>query len=576
MGWAGVDWCRAAVGFAWLLDSNSLRRSPRVHDDHLLEWMSGEWSLGRMTLWETVISSKSGQVTPLGALIYDRLLRTFGPGHWAFSIYLLVCHSISAGMLFFVLRERLGWLGSLVGSLFFGLLALGRWDNTLLWTANVEVALVPFLWLTSIACIERYRATGRAGWVIAALFSMAMMLAHWNASVLLLPTMILAWWGRSEANHRMSRVWLLGWLFLLIAGLLLAVSGMMRSTYGIPSDLDRLERGVFALKSAPAFFAVVLADATAWHGHGLATEGFPWKWIPLVGVISLLMMARRDGRKLAIFFGLTGLIYAAAVGWLRADLGSDVVLTSGRYYTIPLLVVSVWMAAIVDGWDWRVGKLGMSGMLAAGLVIVMGAHALHQRRLAEEAAGQFHALWKDPIEAFDRKKSLVRELVRSSPSGRPLVMADLPLDVPPVVRPFALSTLVAILEPSVRARMSIVPMRTLSLSTWSDARRLLAEIDLPEAMEWRSLIREMQEDLQAIEWLNQWGEKKGRIVRVPAIVKRYGEREYSLADWARVIAGEDLSNIDWKGTDSDRLPLREELEREADPMSRVWLEWLSR
>jgi hypothetical protein len=520
-------------------------------------------------------TSQSGQVTPLGTMIYGGLLRTFGPGHSAFSIYLLVCHSLCSGMLWVVLRQRIGWLGSLSGSLFFGMLALGRWDNTLLWSANTLVALVPCFWLFSIWGIEQYRATGRAIWVVASLVSTALMLAHWNASILLTPTMILVWSLKGTGIHRVSRYWLFGWLILLVAGLVLVAGGLTQASHGVPNDLGRLDRGDFALRSAPALFAVVLGDATAWHGHGLATEGFPWKWIPLAIVVLLLMTASSAGRTLAIAFGLTGLIYALVVGWLRADLGGDVVLTSGRYYTIPLLVVSVWLAAIVDGWDSWTSKLGMSGVLLGGLLILLGAHAFHQRRVADEAAGQFYILWKDPIEAFDRKKKLAGELAQLVPNDRAVVMADLPLDVPPIARPFSLSTLVAILEPSIRTRMKIVPMKRLSLSTWSDARRLLAESDSPEAKEWRSLIREMQEDLRAIDWLEKWGEKKGRVVRVPSIVKKHGGREYSLADWARVIVGDELSKIDWNGTESDGLSLREELGQETDPMARTWLGWLS-
>ena len=113
------------------------------------------------------------------------------------------------------------------------------------------------------------------------------------------------------------------------------------------------------------------------------------------------------------------------------------------------------------------------------------------------------------------------------------------------------------------------------MSTWSDARRLLAEMDWPEAKEWRSLIRVTQEDGRAIDWLNEWGKKKGRVVRVPPTVIKRGNREYLLADWARVVVGEELSNVDWSGMESDRSTLREELKQDRDPMARAWLGWLS-
>jgi hypothetical protein len=553
---------------------------PGVHDDRTIEWLIGEQRLGRLSWRDMLTTSQSGQVVLLGLLEYRALLDVFGQHSNAFGLHLHLAHSLTAGAIYLLCRTRMGWFGALVASLFYASLAIGRWDNTLLWRANVEIALAIPCWVASLWGMERYRQSGAIGWAMVSLGSMAGALAHWNVGVLLLPSLLLLWWCPGEPAVRQGNsLWLWGWVGLVLLGMVIVGRGISAAEQGIPHDGTRIGRWLFAASTGPSLFAVVAGDLIGWGARGLGSEGLFFKWMTLLTLVLFgLGIATRPARWLVGVVCISVVGYATAVAWMRADLGSDIVLTSGRYYTLPLLSLSLFVGAGLDGLNrWiTIDSVRRCGALI--LVFLAGLHLHHQREIAFEAERQFGSLWSGPLASYEMHQRVLRDLAEKTSPAHPILMADLPLDIPPVPRPYALSTLAAVMQHELQGRIECRPIASLSLAEWGPARQRLVErsaVSDSTARDWLSLIRVAQEDARALVWLERRARDRHRVVRIPPLVRKVEGREYRLRDWARVLMGEGDGWVDWDGTPADAESLREWMGNASNGEAQTWRRWLA-
>jgi hypothetical protein len=568
-----------AVLLGWIVRPGYLG-VPGVHDDHLFEWLIGEHWLGRLSAWEMFAVSHSGQLVPLGLAIYEQLMAWLGVESSSFSIFALVAHSAAAGMIYVYLKPRFGGLGAGVAAFLWAGSAIGRWDNTLLWRANVVLVAVPFTWLLALWSLDQYQQRGGRRWLALSVVASVVVIAQWNAGVLLLPAVVMqaGWLGSRKllVSEDRSRL-LVRWLLLggvLAIGLGGAWLGLRVASRGVPSDWGALERWPLVGWVAPSFFAVGLGDWTFWNGSGWGTNDLRSKWLVFVGLLVLTSWARPRDSWVLLLFGMTGLLYTAAVALLRADLGGEVILTSGRYFTVPILVLSVWLGGLVSGLEARFRDPMVRRSIWTVIAMTLGWHVFHQRMVAAEAAAQFDGLWRESVATLEVKRQGARELARLGSEEEPMPVPDLPLDVPPVAGPFALSTLVAVMEDDVGRRLRLVAVGELSASDLQRASRSIAKLPAPLSREWLSLARSIQEDARSLRWLSRWSSEQKERILLPAMVRRYQQREFAWSDWSDVIMGTNALAFGWGASKEQTQDLMKRLQASPDGEARVWLERL--
>ncbi|MBY0589462.1 hypothetical protein K2X85_19985 [bacterium] len=565
----------AAIGVGYVVRRSYLG-VPGVHDDHFFEWLVGERWLGRLTWSESMTASHSGQLVPLGLEIYGRLIAWFGIESSAFSIFALLAHAFSAGMLVVLLRRPLGVLGAAVAGLLWAGVAIGRWDNTLLWRANVVLVWVPFTWLFSLWCLDVFHRSAHRRWLSLAVIAACLLVAQWNASVLFLPSLVLAYVTRSRGNSNKGIYAreMIAWIGLCLLGIVAAWIGLRWAKQGVPTAMASPGEWLAMGWVVPSFFAVGLADATFWSATQWATKDLVEKSLVLTGFLMLMLLTpRRAWATLSVMVG-TGLLYATAVVVLRADLGADVILTSGRYFSIPLLVLCVASGGIVAGIDERLQSPRARRFFIAGGLIALLGYFVHQHSVAQEARRQFDSLWADSLKISRSHRELVHALARRADPDEPLLVPDLPLNIPPVARPFPLSTLAVILGQETSARLRVKPIVELTPTELRQVSRRLGEIDSPLAREWQALIRATKEDSRAITWMVKWSASTGS--RLPTdLVKRDGPREYPMSAWAEVLLGKQADSLDWNGSTEERMTLLSRLKNESGPEARFWVDLLT-
>lgn len=555
--------------------------SPAVHDDRYFEWLIGETWNGRMSRAETTLISHSGQLTPLGALHYELFLWEFGVDHPAWHIYLNLVHGLSAGLLYALLRQYLaGWVGPAVASLLWCAVAIGRWDNFGQWLGQLTIAPTPVWLLLAMlftARLRDHRSLWTALWVgIASLLCVL----QWNIGAILLtalPAQFLL--DRGWKTWRPAAILIAGtgWILAIAVGVGLTLFGLSAAHQGVPSDLLSLSRILSALSAAPALLAASAADLTFWSAARLGSEDLVGKYAVAVGIASGLFLARPCGRRAGLMFLMPVAIYCLAASVMRIDLGWDAILTSGRYFYFPTLFWCVVIGAIADGVWSRVRSawsVPAGALLLAGLLIP---HVIHQRAIASEARSQFRRLWEAQLDGHKELTQAVDALIESGSASDPVVFPEIPLAVPPVPGLYRLSTLIAIRLHGAPATVRIVPIDQMTDEERSRARRLTGTLPTELASEWVSVQRDLFDDYQTLQWLNEQAAGEGRVFRVPPVERMYGSAPVMLIDLVPIFGKNDFASLDLNGTEADRAPLKSWLsEHDSAPEARIWHRWISR
>jgi hypothetical protein len=563
---------------------------PSVHDDHYFEWMIGEIRHGRLTSFDAAFTSHSGQMAPIGFLTYQVIFDLFGRNPLPWHLFAGMMQAISAGLLFALLRRySTSWMGPLLASLLWGACALGRWDNALLWVAMVTTAWGPVLFLFAATATSHLRATYSVAWAYAAALATVCMILAWNATILFLPALLLQWLllfretpftgHPNDASYPAiprppAWIWTIGWLIALVLSLVFSVWGLQQATQGVPHRLPPLHHWPTAIMGAISMLAVTASDLTFWTASALATDDLTGKYLVTILLLSGVFFLRPAARSIVLVILTAALTFSLATFLMRQDLGNDFVLTSGRYYSIPILFWCSYIGMVLDGLTSRIAVRSSRLMVGVAATVLLLLHLWHQSRIASLAVKQFDNLWTESIDRFDDQWKTAQRLSEVCARER-LRIPEIPIDVPPVKSIYRLSTFSRLADDTRSPHAEFVSIDRLSPDELMRIQRVLGSIDTSSARDWHQTIRSLHEDLNALYWLNDLAKANEENYRLPEVTFHYGDLDVSLDDLLRWAVTEPMTHLKSGGIEDDRERIIDQLIRVDHPFARYWRQRLS-
>lgn len=563
---------------------------PSVHDDHYFEWMIGEIRHGRLTLGEATFTSHSGQMTPIGFLTYRLIFDSFGRNPLPWHLFAGVMQAVSAGLMFVLLRRySTSWMGPLFAALLWGSASFGRWDNALLWIAMTTTSCGPVLFLLAATATAHLRSTYSAVWTCASFFAVICMILAWNATILFLPALLLQWLllfrqtsftglpndvTHSTISRRTQLIWIIGWLSALVLSLAFTFSGLKQATQGVPHHLPPFNHWLTALMGTVSMLAVTASDLTFWTASALASDDLAGKYLVMTVLLSGAFFLRPEARSIVLVMLTAAITFSMATFLMRQNLGNDFVLTSGRYYGIPVLFWCAYIGMVIDGLTSRIAAQSSRMAFGAAIVALLLLHLSHQSHVASLAVKQFDKLWTESTVQFNDQWKTAQQLSEVSARDK-LRVPDFPINVPPVKNLYLLSTLSLLAENARSSPTEFVSIDQLSEDELLRIQRVLGSINTSSARDWHQTIRSLHEDVKALYWLNDWAKESNTTYQLPDVTFHYGDRDVPLDDLLLFSIAKQMSHLKSGGSDDDRARIMNKLSHVDHPFARYWRQRLA-
>lgn len=556
---------------------------PMVHDDWLIQWLLGLWWTGRTSAVGTLFAEFSDQVIPLWNLAYSAQLRVFGLNPVGWHLIALLFHSLSAALLYVVVvlyaKDR---VAGLVAALPWGAVAIGRWDNALLWVGAAIMPLVLTLLLAAMATQRLWLETGYRRWAVLASVSLFTMVATWHITALLLSGVIAQW---ILLDRPLARGKGLAWLGLMAPALLwTGFSTIWSRLFGHPSVEVRytLESLTLVLERTVEMLSVALANLTFWSAGPLETSDLWYKVALACVAAASLIFAAPTSRRLVLVFATPVGILLLALNTRRIDMPLAELLSGGRYYYLPTLFWCVVAGVAAQSLRRAFSKPRLASIPAAVVVtIVLAAFVWRQSVIALNARTQFFDLWGSRIEQFQANVDMLNR-IRANGTGSPVVLPDIPLLIPAVEdHYYPLSVLAAISgwDPVDLNRFRRIDDMT--EQEIKEAQGVFRSSGHSLGMEWSRTSARFAEDMRAVLWLEALANERGHDVAVPSMRLSYSERWNGqtatppLEECLRYGLSSPTPHLTIGGSDADTQALRALLSKSSRPEAETWRHWLA-
>ena len=386
---------------------------PMVHDDWVMQRVVGNWVTGRWTALEAGFTDYTNQTSFLWFFLYAGQLRLFGldpvPWHLTTNFW----HAASASLLFLLVASYLhSRPAAATAAILWGLAAIGRWDNPLVWVIGQGYTIIPMLLLGAMVSQSKFATTGRARWGALSAALLLVMVMTWQISFFLLAAPAAQFLLLDRREPR--RLGFLRWFSILVPTILCAAAivahfhmmGRPPATGNgsIPAAIPRVAE----------MLAVALANLTFWTAGPVESRDLPWK-LALAGAAALLLcLARPAGRRLVVVLAVPAVVLLLLTNLRRAELDAEAVLSAGRYYYFPTLLWCAAAGAVVDGVARRrPARPRRLAPLVVGLA-VLALYAHRQNSVASEATRQLHNLWGEKVAQFEEAVATLNRIARLS------------------------------------------------------------------------------------------------------------------------------------------------------------------
>lgn len=497
-----------------------------THDDIyvLLEW--GLVLTGKSTILEYGSRPYAGHAIFLWKLIYALEHQIFGLEPRGWHAVLAIIQATSAMLLFWWLRLfSRGTLGPAVGALLWSVVAIGRWDNPLLWLVCGTIpASTLFVQLGMIAAVMHAR-TGGKRWLGVIAASVLLAVGTWSISWIL--TLAIAAtilvsrffpWDRPGTGKEVRVGGLAPFLAWLIPFLLLAPVALVNTLPETQANLPGMpvEGVVFAVERTTAQFAVALGNLSFWNADVAGNEQLGWK-LGVMAVVStwVALVSWRRWRDLLLLFGWAGL-YLFCVNLSRSTIDMGAATSWGRYFYLTTLP---WCAAFGAAID-NVSTSGRRWARLLGRVFCVATLPMlvaHQWGVAEVAIGHFEAIaGPSRVRFLENQRMLLLLEEVGKASHRTVRLPDIPLNLPPVETVlFPLSAFVAVTNPGGLARVEIIAGENYRREEEVEALAILQGIPDPMAKEWADTVTGVASFQRALVWLSDFATRERSVVSLP-------------------------------------------------------------
>lgn len=551
-----------------------------AYDDRGIQYEMGMLLTGRTDLPEYLLVSYGEHLNPLWKLSYYALWRWQGLRPEAWHHFANVWQAVSSAALFLVLVRYLRLRSAAwVGSLAWAGVALGNWDDPLLWiTAGNWVAAVACT-LLAMACVAYADSGPRWGvGVMAAAIVAATLFWSTSLALTLVVGLQIGLWARTSPGAARVRLWLLAWLVPWLA-LAIAVAVV------VSGQLGRVERQRgFAPRAVvshvPAQFAVALANQVRWKELQPGTADLPAKFA-LAGVVAAAawLVGRRQRTLLLLFFALP-LPFLVLVNVGRANFSLTEVLESARYQYIATLPWCTAAAVLAAAWrpSPRLWARGARGAVLAALLVTLW---MHQARVASAAAQRMANVWEIDNRQWHACGELLDQLaLLAEADGQNVRLADIPLNLHHFESMyFPVSAYAAVCRPGPSPGVEFVPPDEVSDRDLQHAQRMLARSTLPLAGCWRQLTEMVVDDARHLIWLSEQAQRAEVSLHIRNGTLDYGPPSPDIRRlighaFSRPPAGLSIGPVDTPGQEVPA-ELLAKLAADDAPAAEIWLDYLA-
>lgn len=565
--------------FGLALFVGSLVRHDYWHADFAWDCRYAELFLGlvdtdRMSVANFVLQPWEAHWFPLWNSIYYLLWRVFGlqPLAWRFVAEVWQALSVTAlyGLVQFYFQRR---LGAFVAALLWASVAIGHWDDPLLYISsnNYVGAMAFFLW----AMYAQTQIVGPHAWAwsvaaaCCALTSFGLWGISWTWSpVLVLQVLLLRQQMPRElrpgaALVAISMAPIVVWGFLSVTVFLLT-----RTSGSIPSFVpgQAVGRAMAQLVTSMGHMVgptlILVPRSHLW-----------WEFLLGAAIVGLACL-HLTARPLIALLLLLSLLHLTLVNLYRPGYTLEGSLAQARYLYIAWPFWCVALSAAFTLWSfWQRHSVWAIG-ICLGLALPIAAH---QGIVARAALASFEQRWNQASAVCQQKRDLLRLLAEEqSSSDDPLILADIPIWIPPVYnRYFPLSALHAVCDDEGAEHLTIVPAAWLTDDQVRHIYATLAQQSNPSAARWANLTLLVYGDARALEWLDDLLGQEKSPPPVPDMWRMYDQMHVRYSEIVRFGVGQPLENIhfvrnrDWRPAARDELLAR--IRARDEPLAKYWL-----
>lgn len=423
--------------------------------------------LAHIGLLETgKISWKSYLLWPVGAnpmpvwkFVAFLEWKLFGLNPWWWHLFIGAVQALSASFLFLLLRHyQPSHFGAWIGSLLWGLSAIGQMDNPMILLCCGNFALAIAWLLLAMIFLPHFVADPNWKHALGLFSSVTMSLMTWGVMVALVPVLLLqfVFFERRQMKDKRSLTWwVAAWSIPCLAAFVIQLNAML----ALAGNEDRQRD----------FDLVNMLQLTVAQ-FGVSFRHLFLDWIPnssplvigsvaltVVGLSSLAGVFRVPLTRLLLLF-----FYVAATFLILTTIGGvdttfSRALKMGHYHYIPILFWCVTAGVVVEQFVLRVGPRQMWLQGVCGIVI-LAAYAFGQIQIAQRTESEFKQVFTGTIADYHDTQRLLVDLSAESDRESPVIIPDFRVPVPsndPVF--FPLSAFAKVSFPQGLANVRILP-----------------------------------------------------------------------------------------------------------------------
>ncbi len=483
--------------------------------------------LAQIGLLETgKLSWKSYLLWPVGAnpmpvwkFVAYMEWKLFGLNPWWWHLFIGGIQACSASLLFLLLRHyQPSHPGAWIGSLLWGLSAIGQMDNPMILLCCGNFVLAITWLLLAMNFVPRFVADPNWKHALVLFGSVTMSLMTWGVMVALVPVLLLQFvffeW-RPLKDKRTFILWVAAGSIPCLVAFVVQVNAML--SFVGNDDRQRVFELANMLQLTVAQF-------------GVSFRHLFLDWVPIaspliigsaslivVGLYSLANVFRVPFTRLILLF-----FYIAATFLVLTTIGGiettfSRALKMGHYHYIPILFWCVTVGVAIEQLALRVGPREKWIQCVCGTIILL-VYAFGQIQVARRTETEFNHVFAGTIADYKDMQRLLENLSTDADAGDPLLIPDFRVPVPtndPVY--FPLSAFAKVSLPHELEHARVLPCNQVPGNQVAEVIERLKDSSNPVAAACLDNLKQSVEMVGLLEWLSEFAAQQKTQIALAAL-----------------------------------------------------------
>lgn len=491
-----------------------------VLDDLDILAQIGLLGTGEMTWREYLVWPVGANPMAIWKLVALLEWKLFGLNPWWWHLVIGGMQASSASFLFLLLWQYLpGSAGPWLGSLFWGLAAIGHPDNPLILLCAGNFVLAMSWMLLAMVFVPRFAANPTRKSMAVIVGSVTLSLMTWGVMVALVPVVLFQYLLLERKRNKEKQPawsWIIAWSIPALAALFFQTHWMLK----IAEDEGR-QRAFNLTEIVQRTVAQFGVSFRHLFIEGVSDPSHILVGSIALGTVGLLLFVRlwpfAHTLLILLFF------YVAAVFLVLTNIGGveapfSSVVQMGHYHYIPVLFWCLTAGVILDQVAQRLGSRVKWAQLLCSVAILL-LFASGQQGFAKWTSSYFDDIFSGMVADFEDTRLLLTQLSETyAEAEQPLVIPDFRAPIPTHVPNYCpLSAFAYVCFPNGLANIEFVPCGDASKTEVKTLEDLLLASSNPVAAACLDNLRHAITLTGMLRWLSDVAQKEQLELQVPVL-----------------------------------------------------------